>query len=803
MAPHRTAPAPDVRAAALDPQLDSLWRTCLDGSAAELQAHAEALRENPVWVPWLAVLRAQRHHFGGEDELRDAQLAQAEIGFQGLDDAAGLATCRSLDAARLGRAGRWHEAIALLDQNNALPRTLRNPFERYLSIGRRRQAYWYLESYDEALRDSLRLVEAARDLQAPAQEATALTLLGGLEADLFNLEDAQRHCEQALALAQTLPSTNGYDSGVARRNLAYTLDALGRHDEALALIEGLASEIEAPALTENDSLLYATVLLHAGQPDRAQAWLDRSIAARADARGDANAWTATQAELWLTSGDAERARALCESYFQESDNSPTPSRSPADTMRIHRACARACTILGDPGAALARHDAAFACYEALVGRAARARRVTFEMEHSLERERWQRELAEQRQQQAESERERLDKLNLALEAAMHAKTRFLAAASHDLRQPVQALMMYTAALKHEPENAARQSLMARLDGAVGALATMFDALLDVSRLDAGVVAADLRVFSLAPLLERLADECRSLAGAQPLDVRLYRPRQCASTTYRTRSDPMLLERCLRNLLDNARKYTHRGGIVLGLRQHRSASSVTWRVEVRDTGIGIAPEDQARVFDEFFQVGAESSRPDEARGLGLGLSIVNRLATMLGHPVGLLSQPGRGTRVWLDLPCLADAAAPADTEARGAALVSSPYGESARVVAVVEDDTEVRTALVALLTQWRHRVFAGTDAASVRSAWRDAGGPPLDAIVSDLRLAGPHDGIDTIAQLREFAGAGLPALVLTGETDPARLHDLNQCGLPWLVKPVQPARLRSWLQSLARDDVAQR
>jgi signal transduction histidine kinase len=788
------APGPDHRPPTPDLRLDALWRACLDGRDADLQANAETLRGNPAWAPWLAVLRAQRHHHHGEGEARDALLAQAEAGFRHLNDAAGLATCRSLDAARLARAGHLPEAIALLDQIEALPRAQRSPFERYLTIGRRRQTHWYLESYDEALRDSLRLVEAARELRAPAQEATALTLLGGLEADLFDLEDAQRHCEQALALAQTLHGPNAYDAGLARRNLAYTLDALGRHDEALLLVEDLVREGEAPAPSENDSLLYATVLLHAGETDRAQAWLDRSVDARAGARGDVNAWTATQAELWLVQGQADRARALCESYFQESDGSATPSRSSADTMRIHRACARACSLLGDPAAALTRQEAAFACYEALVGRAARARRITFEMEHSLERERWQRELAEQRQRQAEAERERLGQLNQALEAAMFAKTRFLAAASHDLRQPVQALMMYTAALKHEADHAARAGLMSRLDTAVAALATMFDALLDVSRLDAGVVSADLREFPLLPLLDRLADECRSVAGAQQLEVRLYRPR--AAALARTRSDPVLLERCVRNLLDNARKYTMRGGIVLALRQARGAVSRTWRVEVRDTGIGIAAPDLQRVFDEFFQVGAAPSRPDETRGLGLGLSIVKRLAQMLGHPVGIRSRPGRGTLVWIELPGLVDVPAIAGIASPGGGLTALRE-EPARVVAVVEDDAEVRAALVALLTQWRHRVYAGADAAGVLHAWQNAAEPPLDAIVSDLRLAGPRDGLAAIADLRAHAGAELPALVLTGETDPDQRRRLNECGVPWLAKPVQPARLRSWLRSLGR------
>jgi two-component system, sensor histidine kinase len=777
---------------ALDPRLGDLWSACLDGRDTDLQVHAEALRGTAALAPWVDVIQACLHHRNFEHAPRDALLAQAEAGFRARDDTAGLAACRSLDAARVARTGRWQEALALLNEVEALPRSGRSPFERYLTLGRRRNAHWYSEHYDNALRDSLRLVDAARELQVPAHEAEALTLLGGMNADLFNLEDALGHCQQALQLVQSGAPMSEHSPGLIRRNLAYTLDALGRHDEALALIDAVAREAETEPATENECLTYATVLLHAGEVGRAQAWLDRSVAERAGARGDTNGWTATQAELWLMQGDAERARAACESYLRDSADDAAPSRSPADTMRIHRACARACTLLGDLAAALASQEAAFACYETMVGRAARARRITFEMEHSLERERWQRELAEQRHRQAEAERERLDQLNLALEAAMRAKTRFLAAASHDLRQPVQALMMYTAALKHEADQAARAGLMARLDAAVAALATMFDALLDVSRLDAGVVVTDLREFALVPLLERLADEYRGIAAGQQLQVRLHLPRWQALAVVRTRSDAVLLERCLRNLLDNARKYTRRGGIVLALREQRAGPMRTWRVEVRDTGIGITPSDQARVFDEFFQVGAEPSRSDEARGLGLGLSIVSRLAGMLGHPLGLQSRPGRGTCIWLEVPNVEGTAAPAEMSDDVA-----PGAEAAHTIAVVEDDTDVRAALVALLAQWRHPVFAGADAASVQSAWRTAGGPRLDAIISDLRLAGSHDGIDAVAELRACTGADLPALILTGETDPAQLRRLTESGLPWLAKPAQPARLRSWLHSLTR------
>ena len=363
-----------------------------------------------------------------------------------------------------------------------------------------------------------------------------------------------------------------------------------------------------------------------------------------------------------------------------------------------------------------------------------------------------------------------------------AKTRFLAAASHDLRQPVQALTMYMAALQREPSAAARSDLMLRMNQSLQALGGMFDVLLDVSRLDAGLLPVNAAPLRLDTLLERLVDEHRLPAHERGLALRLRLPREPAAAG---ESDAVLLEGCLRNLLDNALKYTPRGGVVVRLRALTASNQ--WRIEVRDTGPGIAPAMLALVFHEFFQIGNEER--DRSKGLGLGLSIVKRTAALLGHPLGLESRSARGSCFHLAVPRVtmaADSAEHADT------LPPSPLS-----LIVIDDDAAVRDSLAALLQRWGHQVLQGSDSHDAVLQWETRGQPPQSGAIVDMRLRAGRTGLDAIADLRHRIGGGLPALVLTGDTAPARLRLLADAGQPWLSKPLMPMRLRSWLQGLAR------
>jgi signal transduction histidine kinase len=366
------------------------------------------------------------------------------------------------------------------------------------------------------------------------------------------------------------------------------------------------------------------------------------------------------------------------------------------------------------------------------------------------------------------------------ERANRSKTGFLAAASHDLRQPIHALGLYMGALRQRPLERSAREIVDLMGGSVAALESLLDALLDISRIDAGALMPEPRTFDLGALLRRLTDEFAPEAAerALRLSVRVGGPSPAA-----VRADPMLVERVLRNLIANAVKYTSSGGVLVTCRPRRvGVPTPQWRVEVWDTGPGIEPAEQERVFDEFYQAG--NPQRDRRGGLGLGLSIVRRLASLMKVPLALHSRPGHGTRFALDLPLSREAVeAPVTVEA------DMPLEGLA--VAVIEDDADVRDATRTLLAGWGCRVFDGSDAGEVIRRAQAQGAVPA-AIVADLRLHDGRTGLDEIDALRAAFGAVLPALLVSGDSAPERVRLMQESGLPWLAKPLPAARLRSWL-----------
>ena len=383
------------------------------------------------------------------------------------------------------------------------------------------------------------------------------------------------------------------------------------------------------------------------------------------------------------------------------------------------------------------------------------------------------------------------------EAADRAKSSFLAAASHDLRQPMHALGLYMAALRAEPDDAARVELIGRMDASVGALDGLFDALLDVSRIDAGAIEPRPRVFALEALLHRLGADFATQAADKGL--RLAVRVAPAVRGLNAFSDPLLVERILRNLLANAVKYTAAGGVLLACRLRAAGSPAPhWRIEVWDSGPGIPESEFERVFEEFYQLG--NPERNRAAGLGLGLSIVRRLTRLLGHPLALQSRPGHGSRFGIELP--ATPATPAALAEPAADDDLAGLGSIERLgVAVIDDDPDVRDSMTALLTRWGCDVVAGATGEEVLAR---AGADPaqrLQAAVVDYQLRDGHTGIDAIRALRRACGAGLPALVVSGASSTERLAEVNASGHAWMSKPVPAARLRNWLvQAAARTGV---
>ncbi len=375
-----------------------------------------------------------------------------------------------------------------------------------------------------------------------------------------------------------------------------------------------------------------------------------------------------------------------------------------------------------------------------------------------------------RQREAESAR-------AAAEAANRAKSQFLAAASHDLRQPLHAMGLYSAALSAKARDPEMQPLAASIHASVEALETLFGQLLDLSRLDAGAMQPDRGEIALAPLFARLAADFGPQASARGLALRVV------PTRWSVDSDPVLLERILRNLLANALRYTRSGGVVLGTRRR----GATLRVDIVDTGIGIGPSDRERIFDEFVRVGS-GARHEAGRGMGLGLAIVRRLCALLDHPLALASNPGRGSRFSVTLPRIAQHRRRAEPpiRERESEIDSLPASFAGRSVAVVDDDPAVVAAMSTLFASWGARVAGGEDAVSVQRALR---GAAPDLIVADLRLAEGGSGIDSIATLRRAHGEATPALIVSGDTGDEALAEARAAGITMLAKPVVASALR--------------
>jgi signal transduction histidine kinase len=366
----------------------------------------------------------------------------------------------------------------------------------------------------------------------------------------------------------------------------------------------------------------------------------------------------------------------------------------------------------------------------------------------------------------------------AAETANRAKSQFLAAASHDLRQPLHAMGLFAAALAARARDPEVKPLVGSIHASVEALENLFAQLLDLSRLDAGALRPDRADVALDPLFERVAADFVPQAAAHGLALRVV------ATTAVVDSDPLLLERIVRNLVANALRYTRAGGVVIGARRRGSAV----RIDVVDTGVGIAAADRVRIFDEFVQVGA-TARHAGGRGLGLGLAIVRRLCALLDHPLDVASRPGRGSRFSVTAPRVAPRRR--RIEPMPAQLAAMPpvagAGFCGRRIVVIDDDPAVVAAMQALFTSWGADVFGGDDAFSALAALGEAS---VDLIVADLRLGDGASGLDAIERLRDALGAATPALVVSGDTSEGARAEALAAGVRLLSKPVVAATLKA-------------
>jgi two-component system, sensor histidine kinase len=357
------------------------------------------------------------------------------------------------------------------------------------------------------------------------------------------------------------------------------------------------------------------------------------------------------------------------------------------------------------------------------------------------------------------------------ERATRVKTQFLAAASHDLRQPLQALGLAIMSLKLESTSDAHRQSIGRIERALGALEGVLEALLDISQLDAGIVTPRLSQFPIERLFDRLRAQNESLAERHQLMLSIH------PSKIWVRSDAALLERVLANLLSNALRYTTQGAVLVGCRWR----GATIRIEVRDSGPGIPPDQHDEIFREFVQL--ESKGRQGEKGLGLGLAIVKRLCRLLAHDVGLKSSPGKGSVFWVDVPRVERGIVPPVSLSTSIARPSLHN----RVIVVIDDDHDVREALVDLLDRHGASALAAEGETDARRLIKEIGVPP-DLILSDFRLANGVDGVTVIRTLRREFGPDIPAAILTGDVAPDVIKRVKDSGLPMLGKPYAPDRL---------------
>ena len=383
--------------------------------------------------------------------------------------------------------------------------------------------------------------------------------------------------------------------------------------------------------------------------------------------------------------------------------------------------------------------------------------------------------------------------NTALEAASVTRSRFLAAASHDLRQPLYALTLFSAALAVDEYDPQRLDRIAHIQECVQSLDHLFSELLDLSRLETGAVQVEVSEF---PLDQAFADVCRTFAMVAEQRGLALKMRQ---TGLWVRSDRVMLTRILNNLVSNALRFTHHGGVLVGVR--RSGADRVW-VEVWDTGSGIAPEHLSSVFDEFYRIEDHSGTgltDGSQSGLGLGLATVQRLAQLLDTTVQAESRLGRGSVFHFELPLASTGALPITTEDdSSAALVG-------RRVLVLDDDPAILSGIRFLLRSWGCEVAVAEDRQQALEALENWPAP-VDIVICDLHLRSGERGLDVFAELdRLYENDGeqtFARLLVTGETRAEQLHDVIAAKIPLLYKPVSPQQLRSaMLAALAavRDD----
>jgi two-component system, sensor histidine kinase len=358
------------------------------------------------------------------------------------------------------------------------------------------------------------------------------------------------------------------------------------------------------------------------------------------------------------------------------------------------------------------------------------------------------------------------------------KSRFLAAASHDMAQPLHTLSLLLDVLRSADSAVEREDIFGKVDKSLGSLSSLFYSLLDISKLDAGVIEPMVGDFYIDELVAGILTESESSASAKGLDLRQFGKQLAVS------SDPLLLTRIVRNLVANAINYSLQGGVLVSFRRRQERVLL----QVWDTGVGIPADQLDDVFIEFKQL--SNPHRDRAKGLGLGLAIVRRLCDLMGHQLQVTSRVDRGTVFSIELP-LGDETACASLAGEAPTL----YSEQVEMtVMVIDDEFQILQAMSVLLEKWGCQVLLADCQQQALELLASTSQLP-DLIIADLRLRDNQTGIDAIEAIREASGTWIPGVIITGDTSPDRIRLVQDSGHKILHKPIRPADLRSLIQEL--------
>jgi signal transduction histidine kinase/CheY-like chemotaxis protein len=365
----------------------------------------------------------------------------------------------------------------------------------------------------------------------------------------------------------------------------------------------------------------------------------------------------------------------------------------------------------------------------------------------------------------------------AAEKANIAKSKFLAAASHDLRQPLHALTLLSGALAERIQYQEVKDIVVKIRGAVSALENLFNALLDISKLDSGVLQPCVETFHLKTIFERLDNDFRPEAEEKGLS---FEVKNCKNVI--VESDDILLERILRNFISNAIRYTPKGSVVL------QCEPIDGYLEISiiDSGIGIPEGMQTAIFDEYIQL--DNPERNRNKGLGLGLAIVSRIAKLLHHQINIISQEGQGSIFCVTVPYRPDLNLPIPAAPPPPEFTNDLKG---LIVLVIDDEVSILEALTVLLTGWGCKVIVAESVEQARQALRKTMVIP-NAIISDYRLREGINGVETIKAIEAMVGQEIPAILITGDMEISTGDGISEA-YRVLHKPVQPARVRAFLK----------